>query len=552
MNRTCRHCQSDFEVTDDDLGFYERMDVPAPTWCPPCREMRRMAWYTERYLYPGQCNRCRKSMVTQFAPGNPRPQYCFQCWWGDGWDALAYGRNYDPTRSFFDQFHELELTVPHACTSNDSMNVNSEYTHQAGHNKNCYLIFHASYNEDCYYGYGVKAVKNCMDVHYCHKGSELCYECVDVEGCYGLSWCQDCQNCSESAFIQDCIGCSDCFLCVGLRNKRHCILNEQLSPEEYTKRRAEMPVSSWSVVQTLRQRFRELQMKHHWKCLRTEMTENSSGNYLYRARNAKQCFDCSDIEECAYCSQLQMNSRSCYDIFEFGIGIERCYETTGVGYSSYDIAFCVSCMESSARLQYCIDCFTSSDCFGCTQLKRGKFCILNRQYTEPEYHALRKTIIENMKRDGEYGEFFPLQYSFTGYNESTAQWWYPKTKEETLQSGWPWEDDLPRTEGKETLNVIPDDIKDVDDSVLQKILRCEACAKNYKIIPQELAFYRKRGLPLPHRCFDCRRMDRMVQRNPRTLWTRPCMKCAQDMQTTYAPDRPEIVYCETCYLQSTY
>ena len=33
---------------------------------------------------------------------------------------------------------------------------------------------------------------------------------------------------------------------------------------------------------------------------------------------------------------------------------------------------------------------------------------------------------------------------------------------------------------------------------------------------------------------------------------RKCDKCSKDMKTTYAPKRPEIVYCEECYLNEVY
>ena len=80
-------------------------------------------------------------------------------------------------------------------------------------------------------------------------------------------------------------------------------------------------------------------------------------------------------------------------------------------------------------------------------------------------------------------------------------------------------------------------------------LRCVDCKKNFKITPNEFAFYERMGLPLPLKDFECRMQDRLRKRNPRKLWKRQCMKCNTDIETTYAPDRPETVYCESCYQQ---
>jgi len=68
----------------------------------------------------------------------------------------------------------------------------------------------------------------------------------------------------------------------------------------------------------------------------------------------------------------------------------------------------------------------------------------------------------------------------------------------------------------------------------------------------EIEFYLKHDLPLPKRHPDQRHIDRMNLRNPRKLFDRTCAKCGMDIQTTYAPEKPEIVYCETCYNKEIY
>lgn len=551
MQKNCKNCTQPFAIRDEDLAYYKNIDVPEPTWCPPCRELRRMAWCNEMYLYPNTCKLCGKHVISQLGTDNPRPVYCVSCRWSDRWNPLDYGRDIDWNRSFFEQIHELELTVPHCCVSIDIGAVNSEYTHHAGQEKNCYLIFHATFAEDCYYGYGVKKAKNCVDVHYCHE-SDLCYECIDVKECYGLSWSQDCFNCSDSAFLRDCVGCMDCFMCVGLRNKKYCWHNEQLTEEEYKKRRRAVNFGSYREVQEYLEQFRRLEQRHTFRYLQQKQIENSLGDHLYNAKDSFWCFDCSDIEKSAYCSQMQLGIRHCYDIYQYGINAELCYESAIVGTNAYNIQFCYLCLWQVSNLTYCLECNGSKNCFGCFGLNHNEYCILNKQYSEEEYGALKKRLIEKMKADGEFGEFLPPKYSQSAYNETTAQLWYPKTKEEVLAKGWQWQDNLPATKGKETLTLLPDDIRDVPETITQEILRCESCEKNYRIIPQELNFYREHHYPLPRQCFFCRRMARMNKRNPRMFWKRSCRQCGEEMFTTFSPERPEKVFCEGCYLASVY
>lgn len=99
---------------------------------------------------------------------------------------------------------------------------------------------------------------------------------------------------------------------------------------------------------------------------------------------------------------------------------------------------------------------------------------------------------------------------------------------------------------------LPDNIKDADDSICNEFLNCEITNKNFRIIPQELEFYRMMKLPLPRKCPDQRHLERLALRNPRKLWKRQCQKCGAALETTYALDRPETIYCEKCYLAEVY
>ena len=129
----------------------------------------------------------------------------------------------------------------------------------------------------------------------------------------------------------------------------------------------------------------------------------------------------------------------------------------------------------------------------------------------------------------------------------------PLSKEEVLSRGWQWEDKIAGIFGKETIRQedIPDNIKDINDSITKEIFKCITCTKNYNIIPDELTFYKRENIPMPRNCPECRYKKRFALRLPRRLWHRSCMKegCNNEFETSYAPERPEIVYCEKCYQQ---
>jgi hypothetical protein len=139
-----------------------------------------------------------------------------------------------------------------------------------------------------------------------------------------------------------------------------------------------------------------------------------------------------------------------------------------------------------------------------------------------------------------------------GYNETVANEYYPLGKSEALSSKFNWSDyeaPFPHVEKIIPAEKLPDSIESIPDDILNWAIECEVSKKPFRIIKQELEFYRKHNLPIPRRHPDVRHADRMKMRNPRKLFERKCDKCKKDMITTYAPERPETVYCEECYNQ---
>lgn len=66
-------------------------------------------------------------------------------------------------------------------------------------------------------------------------------------------------------------------------------------------------------------------------------------------------------------------------------------------------------------------------------------------------------------------------------------------------------------------------IGEVTDDILNQVLICADCKKNFRITKSEFDFYKRMNLPLPRKDFECRHGDRMKKRNPRKLWFRSCM-----------------------------
>ncbi len=544
----CLSCEKFFLIRKEDEVFYQKLGVPKPIFCPSCREERRMAWCNEGTLYFSKCELCESKVISQFSTNSNRRAYCRDCWWSDKWDPKSYALNYDFNQPFFIQLKKLLENIPHCHINTDPVSENSYFTHHAGYQKNCYMTFHCTYAEDCYYGYGIKKAKDCVDCHYCHE-SELCYECIDVFACYDLKYSQECRNTNSSSFLYDCIACNNCFMSSGLRNKEYYFFNQKLSKENYQKEINKIDFSSHSIIKELRTKFASLKKTHIRKNLQVLMTENSFGNNLYNSRDSYHCFDSSDLEFCAYCSQLQLGAKYCYDIYQFGINIESCYECAMVGVNIYNCYFCFDLIEQCSNLQYCLSCHSTKDCFGCFGLKKSRYCILNKQYSKEDYLNLKQKIITELKISGIYGSFLPPFLSPHAYNETIAKYWHPKLKAEAQNEGYTWQDSLPFPSGNSKKPDITDSITNVGDDVSTKILCCQKCSRDYRINKKELTFYKKNFIPIPRECFSCRRLRRHNSRDSRVIQKTNCSTCNAETTTTLELSR--LVNCEECALESS-
>ena len=552
--KNCKNCQQIFIIEPEDFKFYEKMKVPAPTFCPECRQQRRYAWRNEITLYRRPCDLCGKSSVTIYSPKSPYKVYCPPCWWGDGWDAREITQEFDFSRPFFEQFHELQLKIPRIALLTKN-SVNSEYTNHSGDNKNCYMSVSTFYSENIMYSNNIwEKGQDLSDCYMIMKNGVLSYECINCSDIYRCQFSTLLKNCTDCLYCYDMTNCQNCFLSCNQRNQSYLILNKKYGRDEYLEKIKEFNLGSFESRKKLFADFKDLVEEkaiHEFAIM--ENTVNSTGNMIYNSRNARQVFDSDRVENTKY-GIIIPDMKDSMDVYHAGFNCELMYECHAI-VRSQNVLFTHLSYDNN-EIQYCDSCHNSSSLFGCCGIKKGSYMVFNKKYGKEEYLKLREKIIEHMKKTGEYGEFFPSKLSPFAYNESHAGVYMPLSKEEVLHKGLRWEENVPGTYGKETIlpKDIPDDIKNTPDSIIKEILKCEKCEKNYNVVPAELTFYKRENIPIPHFCFSCRYKGRVMSRLPRKLWRRKCMKegCGNEFETSYAPERPEIIYCEKCYQGEVY
>jgi len=501
-------------------------------------------------------------------------------WYSDNWDQNTSGKDYDWDRPFFSQFGELLRGAP--IPSRFIVNlVDSEYCNNASDLKNCYLVFGCTFVEDSAFSDNSTHGKQIFDSSYI-TDSEVSYESMFNKKCYRALYSSYCEDSYDIYFCRDCIGCSNCIGCVNLRNKNYHIFNQPFSKENYEAELKKLALHKYSSIISLRGKVLDFWLKYPIRYVRGRKNENCTGEYISNSKNVRQSYYVNNGEDLKYCQGLySKGGRDSYDQFRYGLNTELIYECTATGGHTVRARFCLEAFNNSHDVQYCFVVNGSSHLFGCVGLRKKQYCILNKQYTKEEYEKLVPKIIEHMNampytdKKGmvyKYGEYFPTEISLYPYNDTVAQDFFPLTEAEAIEKGFAW-----RKPGKREYNAevpwdkLPDSILDVGEGEMEnKIISCANakaadskcaahCATAFRLTPQELQFYRVHNVPLPRFCPNCRYLRRISKRNPIQLFQRKCQcrgskshahgdgPCPNEFETSYAPDRPEIVYCEQCY-----
>jgi CxxC-x17-CxxC domain-containing protein len=342
----------------------------------------------------------------------------------------------------------------------------------------------------------------------------------------------------------------NCFGGVNLRNKKYVFLGAQLTKKEYENRISSINLGDYLILEDYRKKFLELKKGAIHPALENKNVVNSVGAFI---ENCKDCYYTYYLYECERCAYTVgcLAYKDSYDVFG-GTHGEKCYELFTIStQNNFNVKFSHQ-IDESRDIEYCELMRNCHNCFGCLGLHNKSFCVFNKQYSEKDYWELVDLIKFKMLTDGEYGEFFSPKYSLIPYNISTAA--YLRGFDDinvAAKFGYIVEDVRPKSaEVKELINSsqLPNDIKDVGDSILEKIIFDKDNDKKFQITPYELSFYRKYNLPLPR----IHPFHRMKKRSDywyirMNFFEAICANCGRKMVSYFNPGGAEKVYCLECY-----
>ncbi|MBI2021146.1 hypothetical protein HYS99_01375 [Candidatus Giovannonibacteria bacterium] len=542
--KKCQNCKKEFRIEPEDFKFYESLNIPPADECPSCRWKHLLAFWTFGKFRKAKSDLTGKEIFTILPESVPFPLYSREEWVSDAWDPMKYGRDYDFSRSFFEQFKELQSAVPHPHQTG-VRNINCQWSDDAWDSKNCYLCRSLLNCEDLSYAYRAFGCRNSIDLTYCFD-TEFSYDCTHCMKCYKVRHSFDARNSIDSMFLYDCRNVQNCFMCWNLRNKQYHILNQPYSREDYFKKIKSFNTNSYQGVQKLKDEFKNIVAREavHRANFNTK-TVNSVGNFMTECRNCFSCYFLDKSEDCRYIFR-GINSKDTID--SVGCLVEKsALSSAGVHLYETVATLWTSGSRYSAYLDACEEC---EYCFGCVGLRKKQFCIFNRQYSKEEYNAKIVEIKNAMRKNGEWGKFFPYALAYSSYNLSLAHIYFPETKEGIKKLSGRWDEEEVVTSEEMSGDDLPDKIEDVEDNVSKQAAICSKTGRRFNIAPHELVFYKEFRIPLPHYHPDWRTLERF---KPLTV-LRPsegvCIFCSKNTVHFYPPEFGyKKIACESCYLK---
>lgn len=409
-----------------------------------------------------------------------------------------YGKEFDVTRSFFDQLADLFKIIPHDRCFQMGGGENTWFADVVRGSSDVYLSSFVVY--DCSQVSTSMVVReNCSNIFdsvMVFKNCDAVYGSIWVIESYKIFKSRNIRNCSDIRESQNMQWCHHCIWCEGLENASYYINNIWYTKEVYVRKAEEY-------FTTIHENWRNDTSWKIWKNFGSIDNNNcsfvvtsdwvSNSKYSYNLRNSsKVVFGWWEGWDDSLHDVFIWWAWTCSDLY----WVQWCGDSEHI--------YC--CWLSLwSNLYYSFGLQNCSYCLGCIGLKNKSYCILNKQYTKEQWHEKVNIIFSQMESDEILWRYFPASMNPFNFNDTIASLIEDFSKDEIIDEWFLWRDEEVKVDVPEWMNVVSyNNLEEfewwwtINPDILKKVIQDEEW-NMYRIIPMEYKFLKKNWLPLPRK-----------------------------------------------------
>jgi len=550
--RVCELTGEKWMMDEEEISWYKKFNVPPTQVSPYTRACLCFSWGVGCQWWWNKHPETSKPILSHVHPTTGYKVLPDKEW--HDLDLSSQGREVDLSQPIAKQLYHLFLDTPLPAQRNTAVPERSIAITSLGDIDSYFVL--GSKTRNSFFCTTTTEVENCAECYHVHHASNS-LKVVHSSNIHKGVYVRESSECLDCAYIFDCRNCEHCFGATNKRNKKYLWFNEQLSEEEYNKRRSAVDLSKRSIFEEMKAKFYQLMIKDTvWPENFNEHAENCSGEYISDSTNCKRCFfarNAMNSEESSY--MFHTGSEDVYSAHGMVGSSELYYTVTTI--NCRNIKFSITCSDSQ-NLEYCSTCFNCEDCFGCVGLKHKSYHIFNKAYQPDEYFILLDQIKCKMLDEGTYGNFLPAKWSYSYVPDSAARFFMHMEDELidklNIKKFDPKDDGaLGELSDVEPVSAdqIPDDINDVDvEQWAGKPIYDEKLGRPFAFLKPELLFYKKNGLFPPNNHFIQRIKDMYFGANGFSFSSAVCSECEKEIMVAKNIEFPERKFlCKACYLK---
>ncbi len=595
--KTCKWTWEEYPIYEKEAEILDKISpvfdwkkysLPYSNLSPKAREIRRMMWRNERNLFKRKCDATGKDIISVYGPEYQWMVYYFKDYNSDIWNPFDYWINFEEITDIWKSIKDFFTNTPARSLNLRDAMENCDYSNYGQSAKDCYMCQCPAMSEKSMYSF-TPIFSNYDIDSYLSEKSEITYESLYSMWTYKCFYCQDVSNSNDCYFSKDLKNCKNVIGCVWLDDKEHYIFNKKVTKKDFENKLNDI-FKDYSSVEKFKKESNDFFIRFPKRNLINLNSENIIWNNIRYSKNIIWWNNIIQLEDSLYCSVSWLSSNNLKDCYASWLNSSYVNEFIWMS-DTFKSSFWIFV---SAINSYYVTWWKVDNSFFTIWLENQEYCIFNKKYSREEYEKKAPIIIEKMMEQWLWWEFFTAEFSPFAYNDSIANDYYPIKniiyldenkniiKNESNDSTWEWtiyilepnkflssaildlgweekisikwrikEEEIIIQNWIKIIKAIdlPEKISDVKDDILDSVIICKQTNKPFKIIKQELDFYRKYNLPIPRLHPKVRFKNRLNKLPKKDLSLINCSKCNTQILSVWWKEN---VICQDCYLWEKY